>query len=168
MPSSQRSSDPLVIDAGPVLALARIDALHLPARLFAHALLPQPVFAECVARPERADAQGVKRAVESGVIQLADVPGGNTPPAVAGLGSGEVAVIRLSLERHAVALLDDKAARRAALNAGLRVIGVVGLLRLAKRERQLLAVRPGLEALVRSSYFLAADLVADTLRAEGE
>lgn len=168
MPSSPRSADALVMDAGPALALARIGKLHLPAALFTHAWLPYPVYAECLARPDRPDAKAVNRAVAQRWLTPADVPGGNHPPAVAGLGAGEVAVIRLSLDRHAVALLDDKAARQAAQHAGLRVLGVVGLLRLAKRGGLVQTLRADLEALVRSGYFLAPALMADTLRAEGE
>ncbi len=176
MPNSPRSAerladplaDSLVVDAGPALALARIDKLHLPAALFADALLPHPVYAECLARPDRLDAKAVSGAVAQNLLVRTDVPGGNSPPAVAGLGAGEVAVIRLCLDRNAVALLDDKAARQAALNAGLRVIGVVGLLRLAKRRGLVRALRADLEALVKSGYFLSAELIADTLRAEGE
>ena len=67
-----------------------------------------------------------------------------------------------------MALLDDKAARQAALNAGLRVLGVIGLLRLAKRQGLVKALRADLEALVKSGYFLSPTLIADTLRAEGE
>ncbi len=168
MPNSPRSADPLVIDAGPALALARIGKLQLPAKLFAAALLPHPVYAECLARPDRADAKAVSSAVAQGILLAADVPGGNHPPAVAGLGAGEVAVIRLSLDRKAVALLDDKAARQAALHAGLRVLGVIGLLRLAKRHELVKTLRADLEALVKSGYFLSPALIADTLRAEGE
>ena len=72
------------------------------------------------------------------------------------------------LVHEAVALLDDKAARQAALNAGLRVLGVIGLLRLAKRQGLVKALRADLEALVKSGYFLSPTLIADTLRAEGE
>ncbi len=168
MPNSPRSADPLVIDAGPALALARIGKLQLPAKLFAQALLPHPVYAGCLARPDRADAKAVSDAVAQKLLIRADVPGGNFPPAVAGLGAGEVAVIRLSLDRNAVALLDDKAARQAALNAGLRVLGVIGLLRLSKRHGLVKTLRSDLDALVKSGYFLSPTLIADTLRAEGE
>ena len=86
MPNSPRSADPLVIDAGPALALARIGKLQLPEQLFAEALLPHPVYAECLARPDRADAKAVSNAVAQGILLAADVPGGNHPPAVAGVG----------------------------------------------------------------------------------
>lgn len=168
MPSSRPFADALVIDAGPALALARADLLGLPGKLFSAALLPQPAYAECLARPERADAIAMRGAIDAGQILLADVPGGNEPPSVAGLGAGEVAVIRLCLERKAIALLDDKLARRAALNAGLQVLGVVGLLRLAKEHRLILALRPILEALRQEGYFLSPQLVEETLRAAGE
>lgn len=166
--SAERVAAPLVIDAGPALALARINKLHLPRALFAEALLPHPVYAECLARPDRADAKAVADAVVQEWLARADVPGGNSPPTVAGLGAGEVAVIRLSLDRQAVALLDDKAARQAALHAGLRVLGVVGLLRLAKRHGLIRLLAADLDALVKSGYYLSPALIIDTLRAEGE
>jgi predicted nucleic acid-binding protein len=164
---SGRSADPLVADTGPLLALARIDALALPSRLFARVLVPARVAAECNARPDATDCIRVREAIGAGLLHVspADEP---APPPSPGLGGGEHAVIEEAAARAAIALLDDKAARRAAHQRQVRVLGTVGLLRLAKARGLVPAVRPLLTALSASGYFLSPALVEAVLRAENE
>ena len=51
MPTSVEGSQIVVADAGPLIALGRIDALQLLPRLFARVEVTETVVAECLARP---------------------------------------------------------------------------------------------------------------------
>ena len=59
-------------------------------------------------------------------------------------------------------------ARRSAEAAGLTVIGTLGTLLAAKRAGLLESVRPELDALVRTAFFLSPQLYDELLRAAGE
>jgi len=53
-------------------------------------------------------------------------------------------------------------------NFGLPTIGTVGLLVLAKQKKHLAAIKPLLDELTRSGYFLGESLIVSALTAAGE
>jgi predicted nucleic acid-binding protein len=65
-------------------------------------------------------------------------------------------------------ILDDRPARRVAADLGLPLIGTLGILVMAKREGLIPAIRPDVDALVNSGFFVSADLYRDLLREENE
>ena len=65
-------------------------------------------------------------------------------------------------------LLDDRPARRVAEELGLLVTGTAGILLVAKRHALLPRVRPVLDALLRTSFFLSPQLYDELLQAAGE
>ena len=71
-------------------------------------------------------------------------------------------------ERGCRVLLDDRLARRVALQLGLPVVGTLGVLIAAKRRGLLERVRPGLQRLRASGYFLSDAVFAEALRLAGE
>lgn len=76
-------------------------------------------------------------------------------PLAGDLGPGEREVLSLAVETPgALAILDDSAARRWAANAGVRVIGTLGILVRAKKGGLLPAVRPVLDELDRLQFRL--------------
>ena len=85
------------------------------------------------------------------------------------LADGEREAIALAVEMRADAIvLDDLPARRVAQAAGLNVVGTLGVLLWAKRMGLVERVRPDLDALVRTSFFLTPQLYDELLRAAGE
>lgn len=72
----------------------------------------------------------------------------------AGLDAGEISALSLALEIHADAvLIDERRGYQVALELGLRVIGVIGILLRAKTAGHLPAVLPLLDALQRDAGF---------------
>lgn len=85
------------------------------------------------------------------------------------LGSGEREAIALALGlRVGTIVLDDLAARRVAHQAGLNVIGTVGILLGAKRRGFIKNVRAELDKLLQNSFFLSPELYALVVEAAGE
>ena len=159
------SAEVVVADAGPLIALARIDALNLLAGVFEQTLVTDTVLAECLARPDRPEGVAIRAATEAGwLIQEADPPAGPDW----GLGAGETSALGLALARGAVILADDRAARRVATWLGVPVVGVLGLLVMARRQGRVSAIRPLIQTLVDSGYFLAGPVIEDVLRRSGE
>lgn len=56
----------VVADAGPLIALARLQLLDLPIRLFHRIVITQTVLAECDAKPDRGEGAAIKAAIEAG------------------------------------------------------------------------------------------------------
>lgn len=159
----------VVIDAGPLIALARLNLLHLPGTVFAQSSTTDSVIRECTANPEfsEAKAKPIAEAVESGLITRFDDPSSNSASYL-NLGPGEASVLQLASQRKRAVLVDDRAARRWAERAGIDSIGTCGVLILARRSGAIGALAPILDALLRSGYFLGPNVMAAALEMVGE
>jgi len=159
----------LVADSGPLIALARLGLLSLPARLFREALVTATVWDEVSRGPYAAELQALDAAVQAGQLRVVsdptDVP---LPVTAAGLDPGERLAIALALKEGAVVLVDEKRGRAVAARLGLHVLGTLGLLVRARDAGIVEKVRPLAEALLRGGYHLARPLVEHTLAAIGE
>jgi len=159
---------PVVINAGPLVALSMVGRLDLLEALYTRVLVPGAVMQEVVtAGAGRIGAREVADAVFLERVLVEPPP----DPLLAGeLGPGEAEVIALAHRQGArLVILDERRARRIAEHAyGLPVKGTAGLLVSAKRKGAVPAVRPLLEAMVQKGYFLAERLVERACREAGE
>lgn len=158
----------VVADSGPLIALAGLNALALPSRLWGRVLVPTTVLAECTLLREKAGALPIAQALANGWLEeCADLPIDDLI-ADCRLDAGETQAIALARSHAALLLIDEIRGRRAAAGLALPHVGTCGLLVLAKRAGLIAAVRPSLEKLQAENYFLGPALVADTLRLAGE
>ena len=157
--------DLVIADAGPLIALSRVISLSVLAELFAQVWVTQTVLAECVVRQDRPEGRDIQAAVQSGWLRVR--------PDVAyeddwNLGPGEASAIAAALSLRAGLLMDDRAGRRVASGLGLPVIGVLGVLVRAKRAGKVPALRPLVEHLVASGYFLSSKVIEEALQQANE
>ncbi|MBI3403776.1 MAG: DUF3368 domain-containing protein [Acidobacteria bacterium] len=149
-----------VSNSSPLIALVAIERLDLLPALFTSILIPPAV------------AHEIRRSVPVAPAWLQVRPlEAMLPPIVLrrSLADGERHAIALALETRVDALvLDDLPARRIAHEAGLTVIGTLGVLLGAKRIGLIGKVRPELANLVRTSFFLSPQLYDELLLAAGE
>jgi predicted nucleic acid-binding protein len=154
----------IVVDTGPLIALARADALGAVSALPLEFIAPVEVRQELDEGERRGHAPVVApwlRYVQSST-SMADAI------ARAELGSGEAAVIHLALEqRIGTVVIDERKGRRAALVVGLHVTGSLGLLGRAKRAGVIPAVSPFIERLRVAGWF-DAKLLEGFVAALGE
>jgi predicted nucleic acid-binding protein len=121
-------------DAGPLIALSKLQHLHLLSALYHEVLIPSPVYDEAVTQgvaAGHADATAVSQAVARSEITVVDTRRDVLLPAmhVLPLGQGEQHAIHLAVQRASDWLLvDDALAREAASTLGLRVKGTLGIL----------------------------------------
>ncbi len=161
----QPSGNRLVVtDAGPLMALGRLDLLTVLPRLFDEIQVPEAVLAECLARPGLPDAVRIRAAVADGWLQPCRVQ----TVTRRGLGAGESQAIARAAEIGAALLSDDRAARRSASELGLIVVGTLGVLVRAKRKGLVPQVRASIEQLRKSGHWLSDEAVAAALKAAGE
>jgi predicted nucleic acid-binding protein len=115
-----------VCNAGPVIALAKIDHLGLLRDLAKTVLIPETVFFEVLAKPGR-DSNRIRRA--TGEFLSVRNPSEPLAPAVVHeirrLDAGEKEVITLAsaISPPVTAILDDAAGRHVASRLGIPVLG---------------------------------------------
>jgi hypothetical protein len=150
----------VVSNSSPLIALAGIQRLDLLPAIFESVLIPPAVAREI--SPSIPVLPTWLR------IQAPNV----LPPASSlrrRLGEGEREALALALELRAEwIILDDLPARRSAQATGLNVIGTLGTLLTAKRTGLLTSIRPELDGLRATSFFLSPQLYSDLLRAARE
>ena len=122
----------VIIDAGPLIALAKADLLFVPQRLFSRCRIPKAVWSEC-RRKQGEDSRRIERAVEEGWLRVKPAMStGHYPPS---LGRGEIEAMQLAVETgQALLVLDDRLARREAKRRRLDYIGTARMLLLAEHE----------------------------------
>ena len=128
--------------------------------------------------PDRVIAEiGARGAADPAVIAVAAapwiqvVPTPAIPPVIAssGLDPGESAVLALALQQAgSQAILDDLAARRCTASLGIPIQGTLGLMLVAKRLGMIAEIRPMIDALRQSGFFMSDRLVQRILRSAGE
>ncbi len=154
----------VVADAGPLIALARLEQLALPAKLF-RVMVTSTVLAECEVKPDCDEGLAIRNAVDRRLFRLIDAP---DIDCAWGIDAGEASAIAVALEVGGGVLIDDKAGRAVASRLGCPLLGTVGVLVLGKRKGLVAEVRPLLDRLRQSGYFLGDALVVDALRLAGE
>ncbi len=157
----------VVADSGPLIALALAGCLHLLRDLYGKVLVPDAVWREVTE-----GGQGRAGAAEiASASWLERTKLDRSPDRLlrAELGSGEAEAITLAADRKGLLIVDERQARRIAeITYGLRVRGTVGTLVLAKRRKLVAEVRPILERMRTSGYFLSNALVEAACESVGE
>lgn len=159
----------LVVDSGPLIALARLDHLDLPARYFESVLVTATVWEEISRKPSDDEASRLASAVAAKLIRVVADPE-TIPESLLRrtIDAGERGAITLGLELNACLLIDDTRARRVAIELGRPVVGTLGLLLRAREEGVIRALRPLIDRLQVTGYYMSIDLVADVLASLGE
>lgn len=150
-----------VVNASPLIALAKIGKLELllgPSRIL---VIPEAVAEEILVGPPQDPARVALTGGFGGTPKAVDV----SPEVIAwGLGRGESAVLCLAARCCATAILDDRDARRAAKTMGLNALGTLGVVLRARAEGRIESASVTLRALQHQGMRLDDRLVATALR----
>ena len=157
--------DKVIVNSTPVIGLANIGKLDVLRQMYGTITIPQAVFDEIkspsVQRQVNANRDWIR------VEQINDAS--QKQMYRAKLHAGEVEVMILAQEKKAdLVILDDNAAKKTAKFLGLRVIGTLGILVLAKKRGFIKEVSPVLDALKRDGFFVSDDLCDLVLRQADE
>lgn len=145
---------PAVLDASPVIILARAGFLEILPRLLSPVVLPRAVAGEIQAGTANDPARRFL-ALDPDWLSIVEPVPALTPLARWRLGAGESEVLEHA-RRHpgTVAVLDDKAARRAARALELPITGTLGLLVAAVESGLLPSLPEAIEAAKQSGLFV--------------
>jgi uncharacterized protein len=158
----------IVADAGPLIALAKIEQLPLLNLLFSAINIPQTVFNETCADTKRADASAIRTFANAHATLHADREDAITAQLKMELDAGEAQAIALAQSLRCTLLIDDLLGRTVARRRGVPIVGVIGVLLQAKRMGHLTHVRPQLEALNAAHYRISTALFDEAIRLAGE
>jgi predicted nucleic acid-binding protein len=151
-----------VVNASPVITLAKAGHLALLINLAHTILLPDAVVVQVLAGPE---ADPARRALEGGWGTRVSVS--SMPPAVLewGLGTGEAAVVAVVLEGSGrTVVLDDAQGRKCARALRLPLIGTLGIVLRSKRLGQITSAAGVLRDLQKAGLHLDQQVIAVALR----
>ena len=159
-------SEAWVVDASPLILLARVDRLDLIERLAHGIAVPAAVIAE-VGAGQHKDPTAAK------AIEWAEKYRSQDSPLIASvehwdLGPGEAHVIAHCIGRPRWAVLDDLVARRCAAAHDVRTIGTLGVILRARTTQQIESARPLIEALRAAGIFLDDKFMNEALALVGE
>lgn len=164
----------VIADAGPLIALARIDALPLLRGLFGQVRITRTIHDEILPSAGNfPDAAALAQALAEGWIDVAEIDLSGWRPLNPGVDAGEASAIHAAcLWRDAgdavLLVIDDRAGRAEARTHGIPLIGTAAVIGLAKTQGLVPAARPLLEQLIQSGYFLGASVVEAVLIETGE
>lgn len=156
-----------VVDASPLIHLSRAGFLNLLGVLSKPVRVPTAVAEEVRAKGE-GDPTASALASTPWLQIVQDV---EEPPELGAweLGRGERAVLAWArTQPNALAVLDDREARRCAHALGLPVIGTLGIVVRARRHRLIQHAKPVIEQLVTHGMYLREELIEQVLLTIGE
>jgi predicted nucleic acid-binding protein len=156
-----------VINASPLISLAKIGQLQLIEELCPNPIIPLGVAKEVFQGPEHDPAK--QWLAGGGKNWIREVAGVNPAIIAWDLGQGESEVLSwvYSHPDH-TAVLDDRAARNCSRALGVKVIGTIGIILLAKNERKLVQVLPLLRQLEESGFRIEGNLLQAAMELAGE
>jgi predicted nucleic acid-binding protein len=159
-------SEAWVVNASPLILLARISRLDLIERLAPAILIPNAVIQE-VRAGEQTDKTAASALKWAEPYRVDDLP---VPASIEhwDLGRGESQVLAHSIGRSRWAVLDDRSARRCAMSHEVPVIGSLGVVLRAKQKQHIEQARPLVAALIASGMFLDPDFADRALASVGE
>ncbi len=157
--------EPAIVDASPLVVLARAGRLDLLRLLGERVRVPSAVAVEV-----RAHSDEAARALDA-EPWIEEMPRRPVLEVVASwdLGPGESAVLSWALDPPGtLAVIDDYAARTCATVLGVPVKGTLGLALLAKQRGEITTALPLVEALRAAGLYLSDSVIRNALALVGE
>lgn len=158
----------VICNATPLINFAAINRLDILKEVFGQVIIPQAVYDETTVSGFLW-SQFILQAVASEWLQVRTVS--NIDPIISlELDDGEREAIALALETGVnKILLDERDARKVAQSIGLRLIGTLGILLLAKEKHIIPEIKPLLHGMIDvAQYWVNVKLYEQVLKQAGE
>lgn len=148
----------VVADSSALISLQKIGHLELLRALFADVVVPAAVSREVSPRMSLPPWIQVRTPTARHHLDFPDQ-----------FGPGECEAIALAVELHAFRLVvDELAARRFAARLGIGIVGTAGVLGLAKADALIPKLKPALDALRATGFYLSDAIYTSLLSDAGE
>lgn len=159
----------VIADAGPLIALSRVDQLRLLRELFGVVEITEQIRAEVFDGGGFPGQDAIAAALQDGWLRCHAIDLAPWQPHCPGVDEGEASAMLLA-ETFPMPLLimDDRAGRAEANARGFAVMGVAAVVGLAKRQGLIPLATPVLNAMRANGYFIGNDVIAAVLARLGE
>jgi len=156
----------VVSNSSIIIALARICRLDLMEELFKRVIVLEAVWKEVAVKGK----PGREKVLRAGFIHV-ERTGNNRLASFleefVDRGGAEAMVLALELDADLL-LIDDRDARNLAKKLGLQVMGTLGVLALAKYTGSIREVKPIVNGLIESGFWISRKVLDEFLRGLGE
>ena len=157
----------IIADAGPIIALCKIHELSLLKHLFKTCFITKEVYQEVI-NGNDISVNCLKSAIEHQHIKIKTV-NHTDPDLEILLDPGEASSITLALKQKRYALLiDETKGRHIARQLNIPVIGLAGILILAKKHRLIDTVLPLLINIRKNGYWLSNNFLHEVAKLSNE
>ncbi len=154
-------SERWVLNASPIISLARVDRANLLFSIPDEVVVPQAVFDEVMAGPVTDAARVFLQSKESVIVTSES----SSEITTWDLGSGETAVLSFALAHpNYVAILDDAAARKCANSFSIPVKGTLAVVLLAKQKNLIPSAADVLRSLRSAGFHLDDRVIQKALK----
>ena len=155
----------IVSNTSPISNLAAIGQLDLLQQIYGNVIIPPAVERELLNSGDTDPAALAVQALDW--IQTQSVT--NLRLLETNLDAGETEAIALAVELNAYRLIiDERQGRKKAIELGLRVTGLLGILLAAKQLGLIPTIRPLLDDLIANGFWIRQQLYAEILQLSGE
>lgn len=156
----------VISNTSPIFYLNKIGHLELLERLYGEIIIPRAVLEEL--EDGRKAGEDVPEVSSYEWIKVRSVSLPYYIKIIPDLGKGEAEVLALGLEEGHLIIIDDALARRIASLYSLKFTGTAGIFLKAKKEGLIKEIKPILNTLKDSGFFLKDKLIADIIKLAGE
>jgi predicted nucleic acid-binding protein len=158
----------VLIDASPLIGLARIDGLPWLGALFGQVAMPLEVRGEVLSGRGFPDEEKIIAAEREGWLRVCQPA--PSLPSLPDLDAGESACIRIALAHPepSLLLMDERAGRAVAMEQGLSVAGTAAVIGMAKTRGLIVSARDAFARLHASDFRISPDVIATVLRRVGD
>lgn len=152
----------IVSDTSPLIILKKSGAIRILEKLFDEVIVTSKVREELYRKE--------KEFFESaGFIKIVEVKNQSLVSVLSVIvDEGEAEAIALALEKKLPLLIDDLKGRKLAESLGMKYIGTLGLLKIAKGRGIIAEIRPVIEKFLEDGYYLDTRLIEKFLEDLGE
>jgi len=162
-------SRPVVVaDSGPLIALACCNCLKLLPAVFDAIHVPRAVLIETAADRARPGATDIAAFVQTHAQVHPDRDDAIYAAAASHLDEGEAQALSLAHALGCAVLMDERRGRQTAIEQGLPLFGVLGVLLQAKRIGKIEHIAPVLDRMQINGYRVAQALIEEALKLAGE
>jgi len=155
-------------DSTVFIGLAKIDKLSLLSSIFQKVYIPEAVYHEIVEKgKEKPGAKDVRESLWIIKKKVSDYTQVNFLMVSLEVGEAETLVLAKEMEANII-LLDEEKARKSAVLAGFKVIGLIGILIIAKQMGLIKNIKPYIETLQEKNFRISNKIVNKALKQVGE
>ena len=161
----------IIADAGPIIALCKIQKLRLLNQLFETCFITEEVYQEVISGNDIA-VNCLQSAVENQQFKVVSIKNISSDLQIL-LDLGEASSLSLALkqkpnQKHCALLIDEAKGRHIAKQYKLSVIGLAGLLILAKKHHLINTVLPLLIDVRNNGYWLSNNFLHEVAKLSNE